>query len=342
MEKGKLFGKTLGELSVIAGNASLQTYTAKQIAGWLYRRGAPDISGMTDLSLNARNLLEKEYETGLAPPVSVATGSDETRKYLFTVSGSRFIETAYIPDRDRATVCLSVQSGCRMGCRFCMTARQGFQGNLTANEILNQFRSIPEHDSLTNIVFMGMGEPLDNLEEVLRTLEILTAEWGYGWSPTRITVSTIGITGAIEEFLARSKCHLAVSLHSPFDNERQSLMPAQKAHPVREILDTIRDFDFGRQRRVSFEYIVFRGLNDTPAHVRELARILNGIRCRINLIRFHDIPGSEFGSPDQHEMEAFRDSLNAKGITATIRASRGQDINAACGLLSTLEQNKKP
>lgn len=342
MEKGKLFGKTLGELSVIAGNASLQTYTAKQIAGWLYRRGAPDISGMTDLSLNARNLLEKEYETGLAPPVSVATGSDGTKKYLFTVSGSRFIETAYIPDRDRATVCLSVQSGCRMGCRFCMTARQGFQGNLTANEILNQFRSIPEHDSLTNIVFMGMGEPLDNLEEVLRTLEILTAEWGYGWSPTRITVSTIGITGAIEEFLARSKCHLAVSLHSPFDNERQSLMPAQKAHPVREILDTIRDFDFGRQRRVSFEYIVFRGLNDTPAHVRELARILNGIRCRINLIRFHDIPGSEFGSPDQHEMEAFRDSLNAKGITATIRASRGQDINAACGLLSTLEQNKKP
>lgn len=342
MEKGKLFGKSLGELSVIAGNASLPTYTAKQIAGWLYRRGAPDISGMTDLSLNARNLLEKEYETGLAPPVSVATGSDGTKKYLFTVSGSRFIETAYIPDRDRATVCLSVQSGCRMGCRFCMTARQGFQGNLTANEILNQFRSIPEHDSLTNIVFMGMGEPLDNLEEVLRTLEILTSEWGYGWSPTRITVSTIGITGAIEEFLARSKCHLAVSLHSPFDNERQSLMPAQKAHPVREILDTIRDFDFGRQRRVSFEYIVFRGLNDTPAHVRELARILNGIRCRINLIRFHDIPGSEFGSPDQHEMEAFRDSLNAKGITATIRASRGQDINAACGLLSTLEQNKKP
>lgn len=342
MEKGKLFGKSLGELSVIAGNASLPPYTAKQIAGWLYRRGAPDISGMTDLSLNARNLLEKEYETGLAPPVSVATGSDGTKKYLFTVSGSRFIETAYIPDRDRATVCLSVQSGCRMGCRFCMTARQGFQGNLTANEILNQFRSIPEHDSLTNIVFMGMGEPLDNLEEVLRTLEILTSEWGYGWSPTRITVSTIGITGAIEEFLARSKCHLAVSLHSPFDNERQSLMPAQKAHPVREILDTIRDFDFGRQRRVSFEYIVFRGLNDTPAHVRELARILNGIRCRINLIRFHDIPGSEFGSPDQHEMEAFRDSLNAKGITATIRASRGQDINAACGLLSTLEQNKKP
>ena len=341
MEKKRLFGKTLPELSVIVRESSLPPYAAKQIAGWLYRRGAPEISGMTDLSLSARNLLGNEYETGLIPPVSVATGSDGTKKYLFNVSGSRFIETAFIPDRDRATVCLSVQSGCRMGCRFCMTARQGFQGNLTANEILNQFRSIPEHESLTNIVFMGMGEPLDNLDEVLRSLEILTSEWGYGWSPTRITVSTIGITGKIEEFLAKTKCHLAVSLHSPFDSERQSLMPAQKAHPVKEILDTIRGFEFGRQRRVSFEYIVFKGLNDTPAHVRELARILNGIRCRINLIRFHDIPGSEFSSPGQSEMEAFRDSLNAKGITATIRASRGQDINAACGLLSTLEQNKK-
>jgi 23S rRNA (adenine2503-C2)-methyltransferase len=341
MEKKRLFGKTLPELSVIVRELLLPPYAAKQIAGWLYRRGAPEISGMTDLSLSARNLLGNEYETGLIPPVSVATGSDGTKKYLFNLTGNRFIETAYIPDRERATVCLSVQSGCRMGCRFCMTARQGFQGNLTANEILNQFRSIPEHESLTNIVFMGMGEPLDNLEEVLRSLEILTSEWGYGWSPTRITVSTVGITGKIEDFLAKSKCHLAVSLHSPFDSERQSLMPAQKAHPVKEILDTIRGFEFGRQRRVSFEYIVFKGLNDTPAHVRELARILNGIRCRINLIRFHDIPGSEFSSPDLREMEAFRDSLNAKGITATIRASRGQDINAACGLLSTLEQNKK-
>lgn len=340
MEKKKLFGLTLIELSGVARDASLPPYAAKQIAGWLYRRGAPAISGMTDLSLAARSNLDKDYETGLNPPVAESAAGDGTKKYLFRVSESRFIETAYIPDRDRATICLSVQSGCRMGCRFCMTARQGFQGNLTANEILNQFRSLPEHDSLTNIVFMGMGEPLDNLEEVLRSLEILTSDWGYGWSPTRITVSTVGITGKIEEFLSKSRCHLAVSLHSPFDSERQSLMPAQKAHPVKEVLDTIRGFDFGRQRRVSFEYIVFKGLNDTPAHVKELARILNGIRCRINLIRFHSIPGSEFSSPDQREMEAFRDSLNAKGIITTIRASRGQDINAACGLLSTLEQNR--
>jgi len=340
MEKKKLFGLTLSELSEVVRDASLPPYAAKQIAGWLYHRGAPAIGAMTDLSLAARKILEKDYETGLNPPVSESSASDGTKKYLFRVGENRFIETVFIPDHDRATICLSVQLGCRMGCRFCMTARQGFQGNLSANEILNQFRSLPEHDALTNIVFMGMGEPLDNLEEVLRCLEILTSDWGYGWSPTRITVSTTGITGRIEEFLNKSKCHLAVSLHSPFDSERQSLMPVQKAHPVKEVLDTIRGFDFGRQRRVSFEYILFRGVNDTPAHVRELARILEGIRCRINLIRFHSIPGSEFTSPDQRGMEAFRDSLNAKGIAATIRASRGQDINAACGLLSTLEQNK--
>lgn len=340
MERERLFGKTLGELSAIAAKASLPSYTAKQMAGWLYRRGAPEISGMTDLSLAARSLLEKEYVTGLIAPESVAAGSDGTRKYLFRISGNRFIETAFIPDRDRATVCLSVQSGCRMGCHFCMTARQGFQGNLTSNEILNQFQSLPEHGSLTNIVFMGMGEPLDNLVEVLRSLDILNSEWGYGWSPTRITVSTVGITDKIKEFLEKSRAHLAVSLHSPFDEERQRLMPVQKAHPVSEILDAIRSFDFGRQRRVSFEYIVFRGVNDSPAHVRELVRILNGIRCRINLIRFHAIPDAEYVSPGLAEMEAFRDSLNSKGITATIRASRGEDIGAACGLLSTLEQNK--
>lgn len=341
MAMKKLYGKTLAELSAVTAAASLPPYAAKQIAGWLYRRGTPEISGMTDLSLAARALLEKEFETGLTPPSTVAIGSDGTKKYLFPVSSGRFIETAYIPDRERSTVCLSVQSGCRMGCHFCMTARQGFQGNLNSGEILNQFRSIPEHALLTNVVYMGMGEPLDNLDEVLRSLEILTSEWGYGWSPTRITVSTVGITEKIKEYLEKSKCHLAVSLHTPFDEERQALMPVQKANPIKQVLDTIRGFDFGRQRRVSFEYIVFKGLNDTPAHIKELTRILNGIRCRINLIRFHAIPGSEYASPGITEMEAFRDSLNARGLTATIRASRGEDIGAACGLLSTLEQNKK-
>lgn len=340
MTKERLFGKTLAELSDVTGTLGLPGYTAKQIAGWLYKKGVGSVEEMTDISLKARTALAGSYEVGVMSPSSEAAGSDGTRKYLFRVLEDRFIETACIPDRERVTICLSVQSGCRMGCRFCMTARQGFQGNLTAGEILNQFRTVPEHASLTNIVYMGMGEPLDNLAEVLRSLEILTSPWGYGWSPTRITVSTVGVTGKIREYLAATKCHLAVSLHSPFDAERQAMMPVQKAHPVKEVLDIIRAFDFGRQRRVSFEYIVFKGMNDTPAHIKELAKILNGIRCRINLIRFHAIPGSEYSSPGIREMEAFRDGLNAKGITATIRASRGEDIGAACGLLSTLEQNK--
>lgn len=341
MQKERLLGKTLGELSEVSEAAGLPPFAARQIARWLYRHSAEDISAMTDISLKARDLLAEKYEIGLVPPVSFREGSDGTRKYLFRVLDDRYIETAFIPDRDRATVCLSVQSGCRMGCRFCMTGKQGFQGNLSSGDIINQFRSIPEYTALTNIVYMGMGEPLDNLQEVLRSLEIMTSSWGYGWSPTRITVSTVGITDRILDFLNASNCHLAVSLHSPFDDERESLMPVQKSHPVKEVLDVIRRFDFGRQRRVSFEYIVFRGVNDTPAHVRELARVLNGIRCRINLIRFHAIPGSEFTSPGMFEMESFRDSLNAKGIIATIRASRGEDIGAACGLLSTLEQNRR-
>lgn len=340
MMKERLFGKTLAELSAVTSAAGLPIYAAKQIAGWLYKKGVQSVEQMTDLSLKARTTLSESYDVGISSPSSEAAGSDGTKKYLFGVLENRFIETAFIPDRDRATVCLSVQSGCRMGCHFCMTGKQGFQGNLSAGDILNQFRSIPEHPRLTNIVYMGMGEPLDNLGEVLKSLDIITSEWGYGWSPTRITVSTVGIVAKMQQFLDSTKCNLAVSLHSPYDEERQVLMPVQNAHPVKEVLDIIRSFDFGRQRRVSFEYIVFKGMNDTPRHVKELAKILNGIRCRINLIRFHAIPGSEYVSPGTAEMEAFRDSLNTKGITATIRASRGQDINAACGLLSTLEQNK--
>jgi len=228
-----------------------------------------------------------------------------------------------------------------MGCIFCLTGKQGFQGNLSSNEILNQFRSIPEFRKLTNIVYMGMGEPLDNLDEVIKSLEILTGLWGYGWSPTRITVSTIGLKNQVREFLERSRCHLAVSLHSPFDEERSRLMPIQKTNNIREILEIIRTADLNSQRRISFEYILFKGINDTPQHVQELARLLNGIKCRINIIRFHTIPGSEFTSPSLQEAEGFRDILNKKGILATVRRSRGEDIGAACGLLSTRAMNKQ-
>jgi 23S rRNA (adenine2503-C2)-methyltransferase len=340
IQKEKLFGKTLNELIVVTKRVGLPGFAARQIADWLYKKEIAAIEDMTNLSKKTRELLSVDYELGLYPPEQESESTDGTKKYLFKVLKNRYIETAYIPDNDRATICVSSQSGCKMGCIFCMTGKQGFQGNLTSNEILNQFRSMPEFSNLTNMVYMGMGEPLDNITEVLKSLEILTSDWGFGWSPTRITVSTVGLITGIKDFLEKSRCHLAVSLHSPFDEERRKLMPIQKTNTLPEILGIIRNFDFNSQRRVSFEYILFKGMNDTPRHIRELARILNGIKCRINIIRFHPIPGSEFNSPDEKTTIAFKEELNSKGILTTIRASRGIDIQAACGLLSTIEQNK--
>lgn len=340
MEKEKLFGKTLNELIAVTKRHGMPGFAAKQLADWLYKKEIHSIEEMTNLSKKMRESLSSEYDYGLSDPVRSAESADGTKKYLFRVLHNKYIETAYIPETNRATLCVSSQAGCKMGCVFCMTGKQGFQGNLTSNEILNQLRSIPEFTKLTNIVFMGMGEPLDNLDEVLKSLDILTSEWGFGWSPARITVSTIGLEKGIREFLEKSRCHLAISLHSPFAEERQRLMPVQKSNDFKSILEIIKSSDINRQRRISFEYILFKGINDSPAHIKELARILNGIRCRINLIRFHPVPGLNLVSPDDTEIVRFREALNSKGIVTTIRASRGLDIQAACGLLSTLELNK--
>jgi 23S rRNA (adenine2503-C2)-methyltransferase len=340
MQKEKLYGKTLNELIPVTKRLGMPGFAARQIADWLYKKEISSIEEMTNLSKKMREILSVDYEVGLSAPISSAESSDGTKKYLYKVLNDKYIETAYIPDEDRATICVSSQAGCKMGCIFCMTGKQGFQGNLSSNEILNQFRSLPEFQKLTNMVFMGMGEPLDNINELLKCLEILTSDWGYGWSPTRVTVSTVGLKSSISEFLEKSRCHLAVSLHSPFDDERRKLMPIHRTNSVKDVLEIIRNFDFSSQRRVSFEYILFKGMNDTQKHVKELARILNGIKCRINIIRFHQIPGSEFTSPGMKETFDFKEALNARGILTTIRASRGEDIQAACGLLSTLEQNK--
>ena len=331
----QLFGKTLEELQALSLNLGLPSYTGLQLAQWLYKKEVQSFDEMTNLSKKARALLGEGYDVGYRDPVTVQESVDGTRKYLFPAREGKFIETAYIPERNRGTVCVSSQVGCKMGCLFCMTGKQGFQGNLTSGEILNQYRSIPEWKTITNLVYMGMGEPLDNLEEVLKSLEVLTSEWGFALSPRRITVSTIGLIPAMMEFLNKSQVHLAVSLHTPFDEERRQLMPVQQVYPLKEVLKEIKSWDFGRQRRVSFEYILFRDFNDSEAHVNELSRILHGIRCRINLIRFHPIPDTPLESPDDETMNRFKDKLNAKGITTTIRASRGQDIWAACGLLST-------
>jgi 23S rRNA (adenine2503-C2)-methyltransferase len=330
-----LFGKTLEELKAVCHNLGLPSFTGNQLAEWFYKKEITSFGEMTNLSIKARALLQEKYDTGIRPPVDVQESKDGTKKYLFRALEGKYIETAYIPDGKRSTICVSSQVGCKMGCLFCMTGKQGFQGNLNSGEILNQYRSLPERSAITNIVYMGMGEPLDNLAEVLKSLEVLTSDWGFAMSPRRITVSTIGITPAMLEFLNKSEAHLAISLHTPFDEERRKLMPVQNVYPLEEVLKEVRSWDFGRQRRVSFEYILFKDFNDSLAHVNELSRILHGIRCRINLIRFHPIPDTPLKSPDEGTINLFKEKLNAKGITTTIRASRGQDIWAACGLLST-------
>jgi 23S rRNA (adenine2503-C2)-methyltransferase len=338
--KEPLFGKTLDELTKVTLDLGLPKFAARQIADWLYKKPVSSIEEMSNLSKISRELLAEKYSFGTVLPGKVQISEDGTRKYLFATGDRRFIETAMIPDDDRTTVCVSSQIGCKMGCLFCMTAKQGFQGQLSAGDIVNQVRSIEEAAAVTNIVYMGMGEPFDNLDEVLKSIQILTSDWGFGMSPRRITVSSIGIVPAMIRFLTECEAHLAISLHTPFDEQRKSLMPVQLAYPIREVVDEIRKWDFSGQRRVSFEYILFKGLNDTSLHVKELSRLLHGIKCRINLIRFHPVPGTPLESPDDEAILHFKNQLNDKGIFTSVRASRGQDIYAACGLLSTREQNK--
>lgn len=334
-EKTTLYGMTLQQLSELCEREHLPRFAASQIARWLYVSHVDSIDSMTNLSLAVRRTLQERYDMGLTAPLRESISADGTKKYLFATKQGEYIESAYIPDGDRATLCVSSQAGCRMGCKFCATGRQGLQHSLSAGEIINQILSIPDSKKLTNVVFMGMGEPLDNTDEVLRAIDILTAKWGFGWSPTRITLSTAGVAKELPRFLDESKAHLAISLHNPFHDERAEIMPIEKAYPIREVMDILRRYDFTSQRRVSFEYILMEGLNDSPRHIKELCRLLDGVKCRINLIRFHKIPDSPYYSPSEEQMIAFRNTLTSKGIQTTIRTSRGEDIQAACGLLST-------
>ena len=336
-----LLGKSLTELQEVALSVGLQKFAGKQLAEWLYVRRVTSFDEMTNISLKGREALKNNYVIGRHAPVREAVSVDGTRKYLFAV-GEQFIESVYIPEEDRATLCVSTQVGCKMGCRFCMTGTLGFHGHLPAVEILNQIFEIDAtalaHNlsPLSNIVYMGEGEPMDNLDQVLRSLEIMTAEYGCAWSPKRITVSTVGIP-AMKRFLEESDCHLAVSMHNPFAAERSAIMPAEKMMSITEVVSLLKQYDWSHQRRVSFEYICWNGQNDTIRHAKELLRLLKGLNCRINLIRFHQGVDRAFPASNEKQMEWFRDYLTDNGLTTTIRRSRGEDILAACGLLAAKE-----
>ena len=356
-----LLGKTLSELQEVALNVGLQKFAGKQLAQWLYVQRVRSIDEMTNISLKGREALKARYTVGRHAPVREAVSVDGTRKYLFAVENQKseienqkslnYIESVYIPEEDRATLCVSTQAGCKMGCRFCMTGTLGFHGQLPASEILNQIFEIDQlaitnhQSSISNLVYMGEGEPMDNLDYVLRSLEIMTAEYGCAWSPKRITVSTVGIPN-MKRFLDESECHLAVSMHNPFAMERAAIMPAEKMMSITEVVALLKQYDWTHQRRVSFEYICWAGQNDTIRHAKELLRLLKGLNCRINLIRFHE--GVENIKSDRHfpgsnakQMEFLRDYLTQNGLTTTIRKSRGEDILAACGMLVN-SLNPKP
>ena len=334
-EKTVLLGMSLSELKSVVKDLGMPQFTAGQIAKWLYQQHVMSIDEMTNISKANREKLAEHYTVGAMTPIDCQRSKDGTIKYLFPTAEGKFVETVYIPDHDRATLCVSCQVGCKMNCLFCQTGKQGFEGSLTAGDILNQIYALPERETLTNIVFMGQGEPMDNLDNVLRATAILTADYGYAWSPKRITVSSVGVKSKLKRFLDKSECHVAISMHSPLPEQRQQLMPAERQMSIVEVVDLLKQYDFTHQRRCSFEYICFAGLNDTTTHAREIVRLLQGLECRVNLIRFHEIPDVDLPGADEKRMESLRDYLTKHGVFTTIRASRGQDIFAACGLLST-------
>lgn len=339
MEKQHLVGMTIEELQAVATACGMPRFAARQLAQWIYVHRVNSIEEMTNISKAHRKLLAENYDVGYYPPKHAMQSVDGTAKYLYDVGATSGVETVYIPDRQRATLCVSSQVGCKMNCYFCMTGKQGFTRNLTSREIINQIVSVPHSDTLTNLVFMGMGEPLDNLEELLKALRILTEEWGMAWSPRRITVSTIGYRPGLRRFIEECDCHLALSLHAPYPDQRAEVMPVEKSFPIKELLALLREYDWSHQRRLSFEYIVFHNYNDSLQHADALVKLLGGLPCLVNLIRFHAIPGVNLQTSDMSRIEAFRDRLNERGVTATIRASRGEDIFAACGMLSTVAKD---
>lgn len=330
-----LLGMNLAELGRVANSIGLAPFATKQLMQWVYGKGINSIDEMSNISQKARALLQDGFCIGIMPHVDCQRSCDGTVKYLFPTLSGHTVESVFIPDGDRGTLCVSCQVGCRMGCRFCMTGRQGFEGNLTVTDIMNQIYALPERERLTNIVFMGQGEPMDNIDCVLRATELLMSPLGWAWSPKRITVSTVGVHKGLVRFLNESQCHLAVSLHNPFPDERKEMMPAENGYSMLSFLDLLRQYDWTHQRRLSFEYIVFSGLNDSLQHAKELVRLLGSMECRVNLIRFHEIPDSPYQTTDEGKIMWLRNFLTEHGIITTIRASRGQDIWAACGLLNT-------
>jgi 23S rRNA (adenine2503-C2)-methyltransferase len=331
----RLCGLTPDEILHLISPSGFTLAHAVAIANSIYKKGTEEISQITKIPVKLREMLSTIACIGIYKPVAFEVSADKTVKYLFRTDSGKEFETVYIPDNKRNTVCVSTQSGCRMGCPFCVTARYGFRGNLTAGEIVNQILSLPDAAKVTHVVFMGMGEPMDNLENVLRACEIITAEWGMALSSGNVTVSTVGITPGIERFLQSSECNLTLSLYSPFTEERIKVVPVEKQYPAIEIIEMLKNYPVKKKRRLSMAYIMINDLNDTDRHLEGLKTLLKGSKIRINLLPYHTVGNDLNTSSSADKMLLFKHRLIISGISASIRKSRGIDISAACGHLAT-------
>ncbi|MBG0858703.1 MAG: radical SAM protein [Bacteroidales bacterium] len=335
MTKEILCGKTVYDIHEMLRIHGYGVSHATQVANNLYKKRIPDIPLFRNIPGKLLRLLSSIADTGFSPPSRSEVSGDKTVKYLFTGEGGKQFETVYIPDKKRNTVCVSTQSGCRMGCPFCLTGRYGYHGDLSPGEIINQILSIPEAGRINRVVFMGMGEPMDNLGNVLKACRIITSEWGMALSPRDVTVSTVGITTGIIEFLEESDCNLTLSLYSPFAAERSRIIPAERKYPAREIIEILKHFPAGKKRRFSIAYVMIKDVSDTDSHLEELKKLLNGSDIRVNLLPYHTFSGDSANPSSEERMLHFRHSLVLSGISASIRRSRGADIGAACGLLAS-------
>ncbi len=330
----RLCGLTAEEIFSLIGPAGFTMPHAISIANSLYKRRISEITVFPGIPKKLKEELARVSSSGLFEPVVSEKSSDGTIKYLFRNHEGLEYETVYMPAAKRSTVCVSTQSGCRMGCPFCVTGKFGFHGNLSVNDIVNQVISLPGTAKITHVVFMGMGEPMDNLENVLKACKIITSEWGLAVSPGNVTVSTVGITPGVIKFLEQSDCNLTLSLYSPFPGERQEIIPVEKRYPVQGILEIMKNFKMGKRRRMSIAYVMINKVNDTDSHLRELKNILTGSGIRVNLLPYHSVPGDGNITSTPEKMQYFRHELVMSGISASIRKSRGLDVSAACGLLA--------
>ncbi|MGD9367325.1 MAG: 23S rRNA (adenine(2503)-C(2))-methyltransferase RlmN [Desulfobacteraceae bacterium] len=316
----------------------VRPFRADQILKWLYLRLAHSFDQMTDLSQDFRMLLDRSFIIARMPIAQTLTARDGTRKYLFQLEDGNTVESVLIPEKGHYTLCVSSQVGCAQGCRFCLTGEGGLVRNLTSAEIVGQIweirKKMPQPGQLTNLVFMGMGEPLANYRQLVRALEVLTnSQWGMKFAHRRITVSTAGIVPRIIDLGRDTQVNLAISLNAPDDASRTRLMPINRKYPIAELLDVCRLHSPPRGRKITFEYILFKDVNDSLGHAKKLAKLLAGVKAKINLIPFNPFPGSEFKRPSQDRIDAFQAVLVNKHYTAIVRYSKGLDIMAACGQL---------